>query len=190
MTIIRRFKTAFGVVGLLLALSAQAAFEITPAIQKQLDQSIETVKGWAANPTLVGAVEAQNQKGPIAGMDDAKWKALRRSDDLVKGFQSNDAAKLLKQKLAESQGVYSEAFLSAAQGEKAAFVDKTSSYIHKGKPKFDTPFSGKSWQGQPEFDESSQTHQVQIAVPVQAAGKPIGVLVVGVNLTKLAEAAK
>ena len=66
-------------------------------------------------------------------------------------------------------------------------MEKTSSYIHKGQPKFDVPYVyGKPWQGQPEFDESSQSHQVQVAVPVLADGKPIGVLVVGVNLTKLA----
>ncbi len=124
-------------------------------------------------------------------MDNAKWRAVRRSDELIKGFQNNDAANLLKQKVDESQGLYSEAFLSASQGEKAAFVDKTSSYIHKRQPKFDTPFtSGKPWQGQPEFDESSQTYQIQIAVPVLADGKPIGVLVVGINLTKLSGSAK
>lgn len=182
----RWLKAVSGAVALLMVTLVWAAFEITPAVQKELDRSIETVKGWAAEPAIVSAVVAQNQKGPIAGMDNAKWKTVRRSDDLIKGFQNNDAAKLLKQKIEESKGLYSEAFLSASQGEKVAFADKTSSYLHKGQPKFDTPFtSGKPWQGQPEFDESSQTHQIQIAVPVLAEGKPIGVLVVGVNLTKL-----
>lgn len=183
-------KAIFGAIAVLLATLAWAAFEITPAVQKELDQTIEAVKGWAAAPAIVSAVAVQNQKGPIPGMDNAKWKTVRRSDDLIKGFQSNDAAKLLKQKLDESQGLYSEAFLSASQGEKVAFVEKTSSYLHKGQPKFDMPFGGKPWQGQPEFDESSQTHQIQVAVPVLADGKPIGVLVVGVNLTKLAGSPK
>ena len=67
-----------------------------------------------------------------------------------------------------------------------AFVEKTSSYIHNGQPKFDVPFSsGKAWQGKPEFDESSQAYAVQVSVPVLAEGKPIGVLVVGVNLEKV-----
>lgn len=187
----RQLKVVFSVISVFLATLAWAAFEITPALQKNIDQTIETVKGWATDPVIVSAVAAQNQKGPIAGMDNPKWKAIRRSDDLVKGLQSNDAAKRLKQKVEGSQGLYSEAFLSASQGEKVAFVDKTSSYIHKGQPKFDTPFtSGTPWQGQPEFDESSQTHQIQVAVPVLADGKPIGVLVVGVNLTKLSGSAK
>ena len=188
----RLFKgiLSVAVVGLLVTL-AWAAFEITPAVQKELDRHIEIVKGWAADPVIVKAVLAQNEKGPIAGMDNAKWKTVRRSDDLVKGFQSNPAGQFLKTKCTDSQGTYSEAFLSGAQGEKVAFFEKTTSYIHKGAPKFDVPFNtGKSWQGQPEFDESSQTHQIQVSVPVVSGGKTVGVLVVGVNLSKLEKLVK
>jgi hypothetical protein len=180
-----------GVVGVaVMATLAWAAVEVTPAVQKQIEKHVEVVKGWAANPAVVKAVEAQNGKGPIAGMDNAKWKSVRRSDDLVKGFQTCEAGKFLKAKADEAGEVYPEAFLSAAQGEKVAFIEKTTSYIHKGSAKFDVPFGGKVWQGQPEFDESSQTHQVQVGVPVVSGGKPIGVLVVGINLTKMEKSAK
>ncbi len=184
-----------GTVGLavvgLMATLAWAAFEVTPAIQKELDRHIEVVKGWAASPVVVKAVLAQNQKGSIAGMDNPKWKTVRRNDDLVKGFQTNEAGRFLTQKIKDSNETYSEAFLNAAQGEKVAFFEKTTSYIHKGAPKFDVPFStGKPWQGKPEFDESSQTHQIQVSVPVVSEGKPVGALVVGVNLSKLEKAVK
>lgn len=187
----RWLKVVLSAVGILMTMLGWAAFEITPVMQQELDKTIETVKAWAADPVLVSAVTAQNQKGPMAGLDNAKWKTIRRSDEQVKAFQNNDAGKLLKQKLEESKGLYTEAFLNASQGEKVAFVDKTTSYLHKGQPKFDTPFTtGKPWQGLPEFDESSQTHQIQVAVPVLADGKSIGVLVVGVNLTRLGELTK
>ena len=188
----RWFKVAISVavVGLIVSL-AWAAFEITPAVQKELDRHVEAVKGWAANPVIVKAVLAQNEKGPIAGMDNAKWKTVRRSEDLVKGFQTNEAGKFLTQKCTDSNGTYPEAFLSAEKGEKVAFFEKTTSYIHKGAPKFDVPFNtAKSWQGQPEFDESSQTHQIQVSVPVISGGKTVGVLVVGVSLTNLEKAVK
>jgi hypothetical protein len=124
-------------------------------------------------------------------MDNAKWKGTRRTDPLVTGFQSNAAGQFLKARLAESQGAVSEAFLNAAQGEKVAFAEKTTSYIHKGSAKFDVPFTtGKPWQGKPEFDESSQTYAIQISVPVMADGKTIGALVVGVNLSHLEKVAK
>lgn len=180
-----------GAVGVaVMATLAWAAFEVTPAVQKEIDRHVDVVKGWAADPVVVKAVEGQNAKGPIAGMDNAKWKTVRRSDDLVKGFQTCEAGKFLKAKADASSDAYPEAFLSAAQGEKVAFIEKTTSYIHKGSAKFDVPFSGKVWQGQPEFDESSQTHQIQVGVPVVSGGKSIGVLVVGINLTKLEKSAK
>jgi hypothetical protein len=45
---------------------------------------------------------------------------------------------------------------------------------------------GKPWQGPVEVDESSGQQQLQIAVPVLDGGKPIGSLVVGLSLSKLA----
>ena len=140
---------------------------------------------------IVTAVLEQNRRGPIAGMDNTKWKVTRRSDPTVTAFQTNAAGQFLKAKLGESQGAVSEAFLSAAQGEKVAFVEKTTSYIHRGMPKFDVPFgTGKAWQGSAEFDESSQTYAIQISVPVLADGRPIGALVVGINLSYLEKLAK
>jgi hypothetical protein len=188
----RSFKWIGGaaIVGLMGTL-AWAGFEVTPEIQKEIDRHVEVVKKWAANPILVKAVLAQNEKGPIPGMDNMKWKTVRRSDNLIKSFQNNDAGRFLKQEAAKTVDTYSEAFLNASQGEKVAFMEKTTSYIHKGASKFDVPFNGaKKWQGPPEFDESSQTHQIQVSVPVLSGGKPVGVLVVGINLTKLAKTSK
>jgi hypothetical protein len=165
-------------------------FEMTPAIQGELDKQKAVIAKWAADPVLIKAVVDHNGKGPIQGMDNPKWKTVRRSDPMTKEFQSNSAGQFLKGKLEGSSGLFSEAFLNGAQGEKVAFVDKTSSYIHLGQAKFDVPFtSGKAWQGKAEFDESSQTHAIQISVPVVKDAKPIGVLVVGVNLTSLQKTA-
>jgi hypothetical protein len=187
----RRFSGLIGIAVAIGFVGNAWALDITPAIQKEIDRHVEVVKGWAGDPAVVKAVVAHNDKGPLAGMDNPKWKAVRRSDALVKEFQSNPAGQYLQQKLKDSNDVYSEAFLNGAQGEKVAFAEKTSSYIHKGQAKFDVPFgSGKAWQGKPEFDESSQTHQVQVSVPVLSGGKPVGALVVGLNLTKLEKMAQ
>jgi C4-dicarboxylate-specific signal transduction histidine kinase len=165
-----------------------SALELTPAMQKDLARQTESVKALAANPAVVKAVLDQNEKGPIPGMTNEKWKSVRRTDDLVKGLVKNEAAKALAQKIQASDGVLVRAFLSAAKGEKVAFTEKTISYIHEGQPKFDVPFStGKTWQGPVELDTVTQTHGVQIAAPVTSGGKPVGVLVVGVNLAKLSK---
>lgn len=175
----------------LIAVTAYAGFEMTPAVQAELDKQKTVIATWAANPVIVNAVLEQNRKGPIAGMDNAKWKMTRRSDPVVTAFQNSSAGQLLKARLDESKGAISEAFLNAARGEKVAFVEKTTSYIHVGSSKFDVPFnSGNAWQGKAEFDESSQTYAIQISVPVLQEGKPIGALVVGVNLSYLEKVSK
>lgn len=167
-----------------------AEFQISDKVQAELEKRKTELSGWAADAVVVGAVKEQNAKGPITGMDNPKWKLTKRSDPVVKAFQDCSAAKLLKDKVNADGGAFSEAFLSATQGEKVAFIEKTSSYIHKGSPKFDVPFNdNKPWQGKPEFDESTQTYAVQLAVPVLDGGKPIGVLVVGVNLSHLEKVA-
>ncbi len=165
------------------------ASEITPALQREITRHTEIVKGWAANPAVVKAVLVQNEKGPIPGMDNEKWKSVRRTDDLVKSLKESEAGKFLSRKLSDSDGLYLRAFLNAARGEKAAFSEKTISYLHAGQAKFDTPFeTGKPWQGPPELDTVTETRNIQIAVPVLSGGKPVGVLVVGLNVSKLSKA--
>jgi len=165
---------------------AASCFEVMEEVQTRISWQVWNADGWAANPIVVEAVLAQNKKGPIPGMDNAKWKTVPESDAIVQGFIKNDVAKFLMAEMANTDGICTGAFLNAAQGEKVAFSDKTGSYIHKGSAKFDAPFaSGKSWQGKPELDDSGKVYEIQISVPVLSEGKPIGVLVVELNGTKL-----
>jgi hypothetical protein len=176
---------------LLIAAPAWADFTVTPEIQEQITWQIWGANGWAGSPVVVNAVLAQNEKGPIPGMDNPKWKTVPESDPLVQGFITNEVAQFLKEELAKTDGICTGAFLNAAQGEKVAFTDKTGSYIHKGSAKFDEPFaSGKPWQGKPELDDTGKTYEIQISVPVQFEGKNIGALVVEINATKLEQLTK
>jgi hypothetical protein len=189
------FLAGIGVFSSLAAAAVDdAKTSITTEMQRKIDAFKDEVVKWGADPVLVKAVEEQNAKGPIAGMTEEKWKALKRRGDEIKAFESSPAGELLKQKLKDSGGKACEAFLNGAQGEKVAFAEKTSSYVHKGKAKFDVAFTtSKTWQGDPEFDESTQTYAMQVAIPILKTtvegGKEtkttIGVLVVGVDLSKL-----
>jgi hypothetical protein len=158
-----------------------SAADLAPSMQTALDAQKKVIAAWAADPVLVASVKTQNEKGPIAGMDNAAWKKLPPGDPIVQGFQTNAAGVWLAEKIKAGGGLFTEAFLNGAKGEKAAFAQKTTSYFHIGTQKFDVPMSGKPWQGVPEFDESSQTQAVQISVPVLDNGRPIGVLVVGIS---------
>jgi hypothetical protein len=172
------------------AQARESANRITPEMQTELDAQKRTVASWARNATIVSAIAAQNAKGPIPGMTNRAWKRLAPDDALVGSFQTNAAGKWLAGKLASSKGLYREAFVSAAQGEKVAFFAKPTRYVHKGEPKFDVPMKGSVWQGEPEFDKSSDSYVIQLAAPVIRDGKPIGVLVVGVSMKSLKTAAQ
>ena len=182
--------TGLAVCAMVVVLAATAwagsCFEVMPAVQEQITQKIWLANGWAGSKELVDAVIAQNQKGPIPGMDNPKWKTVPESDAIVQGFINNAVGKFLKEEFAKTDGIVTGAFLNGIQGEKVAFTEKTGSYIHKGAAKFDVPFtSGKAWQGPAELDDSGKVYEVQISVPVLSDGKAIGVLVVEINATKI-----
>lgn len=163
-----------------------AAAALDPALQTKVTAKIEEMQTWAADPTIVSAVKAYNAgKSPeAAAMDQAKWTGTSVIDPFVRGLTKNPAAEVLKTKRGD---VVSEAFLSGADGGKVAFLGKPTNWSHKGKPKHEQPMSGKPWQGDVEVDESSGLQQLQVAVPVLDAGKPIGALVVGLSIGKLAK---
>ncbi len=164
---------------------AAADSDIDPVLQARVSAKIKQIQTWAAEPAIVGAVKEYNtaRSPQAAAMDQAKWANTSVIDPFVRGLTKNPPAQLLKTKRGE---VVSEAFLSGADGGKVAFLGKTSSWSHKGKPKHDLPMSGKTWQGDVEVDESSGLRQVQVAVPVLDGGKPIGSLVVGLSVNHLA----
>ena len=163
-------------------LALDSAGRITPEIRAQIDTQKRVLAQIAKDPTLVSAVRAQNAKGPVPDLTNRKWRSLKPADPIVSAFQQSPAGLLLARKKAASNGIFNELFLCAAKGEKVAFVEKPSTYLHKGEPKFDIPMSGKAWEGTPEFDKSSRSHAIQISTPVFDKGKPIGVLVAGVSM--------
>lgn len=167
-----------------LVLGARAADTLSPEIQAKVDAKIKDIQTWAADASIVNAVKAQNAAPPAehAAMNQDKWKALTILDPFVRSFSKNPAGEFLKTKKDEA---VSEAFVSGVEGTKVAFLAKTSGWSHKGKAKHDDPMAGKNWQGSIEVDESTGLQQVQVAVPVLDAGKPIGSLVVGLSISKL-----
>jgi len=172
-----------GLSTLLFASPAVRAEAPTPEVQSKIDSLLKDMQQWAADPIVVNAVKAQNASLPAtyAEVTQEKWTALSVLDPFVRGFAKNEAGVFLKSKKTDAVG---EVFLSDASGNKVAFLSKTTSWNHKGKPKHDEPMSGKSWQGPLEVDASTGLMMVQASVPVLDAGKPIGSLVVGIKAGK------
>lgn len=164
--------------------SAVAAPAIDPATQAKVDEQLKYVQTWASDPAIVAAVKAINAQPPAANkaMTQEKWATLQPFDAFVLSFSGNPTGQFLKTK---KNQVISEAFVSAADGTKVAYLQKSTNWSHKGKPKHDVPMTGKTWQGEVETDASTGLQQIQVAVPVMDGGKPIGSLVVGLQLARL-----
>jgi hypothetical protein len=177
------WKRYFGVLLMLIA-SIGSAAELPAGAQTKIDAMVKEASAWATDPVIVEAVRAQNKNRPadFAAMTQQKWAELQATESFVRSFTKNPAAEVLKAKRTE---LVTEAFVSDDEGIKVGFLAKPTNWSHKGKPKHEVPMSGKPWQGQVETDESTGFSQVQISVPVMDAGKPIGSLVVGLNIAKL-----
>ena len=177
------FIMAFITVFLMVTVAAHSE-ELTPAQKAKVEMKTKQLSPWSTDKKIVDFVRNFNANPPAEtkGMTQEKWEGLNMLSPEVKSISKNDLANHLR---TIRDASISEIFVSGANGTKAAFLSKTSSWSHKGKPKHDVPMSGKTWTGKPELDESTGVQQVQIGLPVLDNGKPIGSIVVGLNLSKL-----
>src|SRR5262247_956320 len=105
---------ALAVVAFLPVVTLASSFEITPTVRAELEKQSKLLATWAADPIIVTAVKEQNARGPIAGMDNAKWKSLCRSDPIVQGLTGSAAGQFLRKKVEASNGSLDKAFLNGA----------------------------------------------------------------------------
>jgi len=175
------------VVLLTVALGAtlvRAADSMDPKVQGKIDAAVKEVQGWASDPVIVEGVKAVNAglSDDAKAMTQEKWTALALTDPFVRAFAKNGVAQFIKSKKGE---LITEAFVSAADGTKVAFLSKTTNWCHKGMAKHEDAMAGKTWQGPVEVSASTGVPRVQVSMPVKDGDKVIGSLVVGLNVNKL-----
>ncbi|SFA91157.1 hypothetical protein SAMN05421688_1687 [Poseidonocella pacifica] len=171
-----------------------SANEFAPAMQTYLDTEI---RGWSDNPLLVEAIKSQNAK--TAGYAeatilelDSQWRSEvgSGSSELVNGVLDSEASTYLRDVIERSQGSVTEIFLMDSVGLNVAASGATSDYWQGDEAKHaETYAKGPDAVhfGDVEFDESSQTFQVQISFPVidPANNEPVGAITVGLNAEAL-----
>lgn len=162
--------------------TAQA--DAPPELKSKVEAQTKKLTPLGTDEKVVEAVRAYNTNPPAVATDmtQDKWKDLTVLSSEVKTFTKNALATYLRSK---KEDVVSELFVSGADGGKVAFLAKTSSWSHKGKPKHDVPMKGKIWTGTVEVDESTGKQQIQIGIPVLDKGKAIGSIVVALDVMKL-----
>lgn len=182
MTLLRNISITLALI--LFVASSAFCEELTPEQKAKVETKMKALSAWSTDKKIVDFVVKANAN-PLPeskGMTQEKWAELNMLSPEVKAFSKNELATYLKTLKEE---MITEIFVSCADGGKAAFLSKTTSWSHKGKPKHDVPMTGKSWIGKPEVDESTGLSQVQVSIPVMDNGSPVGSIVIGLDLSKL-----
>jgi sensor histidine kinase regulating citrate/malate metabolism len=174
-----------------LALSFSVTAQ-TQNVPPKLQQEIVKITKLANHETLIHAVQTQNQKH--VSMDeihklDRDWIRGTIPEDFVKSLMGNQCASKLKE-LAKEIPSSLEAFVMDNQGALVCLTQKTSDYWQGDEPKWIDSFKGGTGEtviSKREYDVSTKSTLVHVSVPIMNEQKAIGVLCVGINLTKLAE---
>ncbi len=186
-------KTA-ALFGALAVLSAPVmADEYTDALTELAKGKIHEI---AQSPEIVAAIKAQNEE--TAGYDQAKIDSLDQqwrtevdasSHPMIDGVLGNSASEYLKSVLDDSQGLFTEIFAMDAKGLNVGQSGVTSDYWQGDEGKWQNTYSVGADAvdiGDVELDDSTQTYQSQVSVPVVGDdGKPIGAITFGVNVEQL-----
>jgi len=178
-----------------LALPASAADEpsMDEEIKAALGKQIEMVKQLAMNELIVKATRTQNNENLTLAtikQRDEEWKATDELTEFKESLQKNTIGQFFKSKVEWSSSIYSEIFLTDNQGANVAAYPATADYWQGDEEQWTAAFnrgSGQVFIGPVELDESTGIRAVQISAPVLDAGKTIGVLILGVKLSYIAE---
>lgn len=189
-----KFLATLGLVALAAQTAPATANEFAPALSKYLQDEIST---WMNDPVLIEAVIAQNaanaglSQADIDSMDQA-WRAQvgDANSPMIAPVLQNPASDFLRARVSDSGGVITEAFAMDAHGLNVAASAVTSDMWQGDEEKFTKTYpvgAGAVHLSDVEFDESTQSYQAQISVPLlhPETREPLGALTVGVNAEAL-----
>ena len=185
-----RRTLAFVISGLFFLAAVIAAHAGEKAPQQVIDLANSTLAALGSDPVIVQAVRDENAKGKTLDQiqeKDAAWKAFAGLADYMKAIMDSECGKHVR-KIQESAPYYAEIFVMDNQGANVAMTDKTSDYWQGDEDKFQKSFAngaGAIFVDEVKFDDSAQTYQVQVSVPVMDGGKAIGAITIGVDVDKI-----
>lgn len=158
------------------------------------EQVVPKVRAFMTDSRVADAVNAQNDRhanlsqGNIDKLD-KQWRAETNSGGgkLVSSLLGNELSKYLVTVQEGSEGMYAEVFVMDNKGLNVGQSGVTSDYWQGDEAKWQKTY-GKGADAMliddVEFDESTQTFQSQLSLPVvdPATGDVIGAVTVGVNM--------
>jgi hypothetical protein len=178
------------------------ALVATPALANGEKHSLASfleaeLRPLSATPLLVQAIAAQNQvtagytQEDIERLDRAWQSEIGMAESpLIRGVLDNPASRVLVERVEASEGLITEIFIFDARGLNVAASALTSDYWQGDEEKYSETVPrgpGAVHTSEVEFDESAQTYQVQISLPLvdPATGAVIGAMTVGLDAERL-----
>ena len=170
--------------------TAMAADDYTRDLQELASGPLA---GWTVSPVILDAVREQNTRtaeltsDQIASLD-ATWRnEIISGGDLITSVLNNSLSQHLADLKNEGRGQFTEIFVSDIRGLNVGQSDVTSDYWQGDEAKWQVPHETSNVHiSNVEFDESSQSYQSQISLPILDSGAFIGVITVGIDVEQLA----
>lgn len=159
---------------------------VSRTLQGIIENRATILKRYASDPLVLKAVKTANAQPESLDeihRRDRAWCEGTDSDFVEKTLDSS-ASRFLRRKVKSNKLLYTEAFLCDQQGRTVGAYPRTSDYFQGDEDKFVKCYDegkGNTVTGPLEFDKSTQTHSVQISIPVMQTGECIGVLIMGLR---------
>ncbi|PJK31437.1 hypothetical protein [Minwuia thermotolerans] len=183
------------------ALAAALALAALPAAANEFRAPLEQlargeIRNIVSDATVVAAINAQNQKTAGLGQTDIdgldkKWRAeVDGGGEMISEVLANNLSGYLKARKEAAGGQFTEIFVMDGKGLNVGQSDVTSDYWQGDEAKWKETFLAGADSihiGDVELDESTQTYQSQVSVPIvdPASGAVIGAATFGVDVSSL-----
>ena len=172
------------------ALQANAT-DVPPAM---VDYAMEQAQTWVADPMVIAAIKAQNARnGGLSEAEiidlDNQWRAELNAGNrpMIDTVMANELSAHLKKHADASGGAITEVFVMDQVGLNVGQSALTSDYWQGDEAKFTETYpkgAGSVHVSEIELDESTQTYQAQVSMPVvdPADGSVVGAVTFGINV--------
>ena len=164
-------------------------------VAQTLDGEIDKLNTLALSKTVQDRATAGTADNTLTPTEitklDLEWQAADTSNNnndplISKVLTDSLSAELIKYQAKFPENV--EVFLTDRKGVSLATTDRTSDYLQSDEDWWQAAFKDGEYIGQPEFDASSKTLAINMAVAVRANGsnQTVGILRTTVNINSLA----
>ena len=182
---------------LALTLSTLPALAVESHVESMTRFAESTARTWIVDPEIIEAIKAQNARH--ANIDqseidklDKQWRAETKATQrpLIDRVLSTALSKKLLEVKNRAGGMITEVFIMDNKGLNVGQSDVTSDYWQGDEAKWKETYlagAGSMLIDEVEFDESTQTFQSQLSLPVldPATNEVIGAVTIGVNVELL-----